>query len=170
MYTNQDWNFTAIAQYLYNGSGYSAIRLGDLLRAAYDRDLTVGGKPEEEAAAIDLSTLTGLGKIGQHYGVLSLSWTSLWKSKWDFSVLAIANFSDMSGFVKPTLSLRCLNYVTLSGGASFSWGRYDTEFADPVDLFKAYYPVPKVPPADLGIYVRPTMSLSLTASIGTTSF
>ncbi|MBE3064761.1 MAG: hypothetical protein IMZ69_07050 [Spirochaetes bacterium] len=165
MYTNQDWNFTAVGQYLYNGRGYSSISLGDILQAAYDR--TVGGQPTSEPK-LDISsiasTIAGMGKIGQHYGVISLGWTSLWDSKWDFSVLAIANFSDGSGFVKPTLSLRCLNYVTLSGGASFSWGGDGTEFADPAGLLAAITTV------DPGFVSKPTMSLSLNASIGTASF
>lgn len=166
MYTNQDWNFTAVGQYLYNGRGYSSVSLGDIMQAAVDRAL---GQPAGEPAlgfTSIASTLAGLGKIGQHYGVISLNWTSLWDSKWDFSVLAIANFSDMSGFVKPTLSLRCLSYVTLSGGASFSWGGDGTEFADPAGLLAAYSPLTYDP----GFVARPTMSLSLTASIGTTSF
>jgi hypothetical protein len=165
MYTNQDWNFTAIAQYLYNGGGYSDISLGDILQAAFDRQL--GGQPAGETSltyAGVASTIAGLGKIGQHYGVISLGWTSLWDSKWDFSVLALANFSDLSGMVKPTLSLRCLNYVTLSGGASFSWGGDNSEFADPKGLLEA------ITTGDLGFVARPTMSLSLTASIGGASF
>jgi hypothetical protein len=165
MYTNQDWNFTAVGQYLYNGRGYAALSLGDILQAAFDRSL--GGQPAGEPTltfSSIASTMAGLGKIGQHYGVISLGWTSLWDSKWDFSVLAIANFSDGSGFVKPTLSLRCLNYVTLSGGASFSWGGDNSEFADPKGLLASFQP------PDPAFVARPTMSLSLTASIGTASF
>jgi hypothetical protein len=165
MYTNQDWNFTAIGQYLYNGRGYSSISLGHILLAAHDR--IWGGQPDGEPDLSSIaSTIAGMGKIGQHYGVISLGWTSLWDSKWDFSVLAIANFSDGSGFVKPTLSLRCLNYVTLSGGASFSWGGDDTEFADPAGLLKAHTPLI----VDKDFVAGPTMSLSLNASIGTASF
>jgi hypothetical protein len=164
MYTNQDWNFTAVGQYLYNGRGYAALSLGDILEAAFDRTLgQPAGEPTLNISSI-ASTISGLGKIGQHYGVVSLGWTSLWDSKWDFSVLAIANFSDSSGFVKPTLSLRCLNYVTLSGGASFSWGGDGSEFADPAGILAA------VTTGDAGFVSRPTMSLSLNASIGTASF
>jgi hypothetical protein len=167
MYTNQDWNFTAIAQYLYNGGGYAGISLGDILQAAVDRSNPLNGQPAGEPSltyAGVASTIAGLGKIGQHYGVVSLGWTSLWDSKWDFSVLALANFSDMSGMVKPTLSLRCLSYVTLSGGASFSWGGDNSEFADPKGLLGA------ITTGDPGFVARPTMSLSLTASIGGASF
>jgi hypothetical protein len=167
MYTNQDWNFTAVGQYLYNGRGYSTLSLGDILQAAFDRSSPVNGQPAGEPTlniSSIASTIAGLGKIGQHYGVVSLGWTSLWDSKWDFSVLAIANFSDGSGFVKPSLSLRCFNYVTLSGGASFSWGGDGSEFADPAGILSA------VTTGDAGFVSRPTMSLSLNASIGTAPF
>ncbi len=164
LYTNQDWNFTAVGQYLYNGRGYAALSLGDILEAGFDRTLgQPAGEPTLNLSSI-ASSISGLGKIGQHYGVVSLGWTSLWDSKWDFSVLALANFSDGSGFVKPTLSLRCLNYVTLSGGASFSWGGDNSEFADPKGLLASFQP------PDPAFVARPTMSLSLTASIGTASF
>jgi hypothetical protein len=164
MYTNQDWNFTAVGQYLYNGRGYAALSLGDILHAAFDRTLgQPAGEPTLNSASI-ASTLAGLGKIGQHYGVVYLGWTSLWGSKWDFSVLAIANLSDGSGSVKPSLSLRCFNYVTLSGGASFSWGGDGSEFADPAGMLTA------LSAGNLSFMSKPTMSLSLNASIGTASF
>jgi hypothetical protein len=168
IYTNQDWNFTAVGQYLYNGSGYSAISLGDILQAVIDRSSPVNGQPAGEPM-LGLSslagTLGGLGKIGQHYAAVYLGWTSLWDSTWDFSVLAIENFSDLSGYVKPTLSFTCLNYVTLSGSASFSWGGSGTEFADPAGLISA------LRTGSIASFVaKPTMSLSLMASIGTTSF
>lgn len=156
MYSNQDWEFTAVGQYLYNGYGYDSLSLQDLLLAA-------------QAGAVSFSTLAstlgGLGRIGQHYAMGSLGWTSLWDSDWDFSVLAIANLSDGSGYVKPTVSLRCLSYVTLSGSASFSWGGSGTEFADPAGLVSALSTGSIV-----GFVSKPSMALSLTASIGTTSF
>ena len=164
MYSNQDWNFTAVGQYLYNGQGYGSLSLGDILRSAIDRTL---GQPAGEPAfgySSVASSLGGLGKIGQHYGVVYLWWTSLWGSTWNFSVLTIANFSDWSGYVKPTLSLLCFNYVTLSGSASFSWGGDGTEFADPAGLFTA------ISAGNLSFVSKPTMSLSLNASIGTASF
>lgn len=164
LYTNADWNFTAVGQYLYNGRGYASLTLRDILQATFDRAVSQpAGEPEISLTSI-AGTIGGLGKLGQHYGVVYLGWTSLWGSTWDFSVLAIANFSDGSGYVKPTLSFSCFNYVTLSGGASFSWGGEGTEFADPAGLVSAFS---RLNPAYQAL---PTMSLSLMASIGTTSF
>ncbi len=154
-YTNADANFTAVAQYLYNGYGYSSLSLGDLIQAI----LTVPG------ASSLAASLGGLGKIGQHYSVAYLGWTSLWDSDWNFSVLAIENFSDLSGYVKPTLSFSCFGYVTLSGSVSLSWGGEGTEFADPAGLVSA------IRAGTIGSFVaKPSLSLSLSASIGSTSF
>jgi hypothetical protein len=155
-YSNQDWNFTAVSQYLYNGAGYSSLSLGDILGAALAGTVSFSNLA---------GTLGGLGRIGQHYGVLYLGWTELWDSKWDFSVLAIENFSDWSGYVKPIVSFTFLNYVKLSAGASFSWGPNGSEFADPSGLVSA------LGTGSIATFVaRPTMSLSLTADIGSVSF
>jgi hypothetical protein len=155
IYTNADANFTAVAQYLYNGYGYSSLSLGDLIQAI----LTVPG------ASSLAASLGGLGKIGQHYAAAYLGWASLWDSDWDFSVLAIENFSDLSGYVKPTLSFSCFGYVTLSGSVSLSWGGEGTEFADPAGLVAAIREG-----TIAGFVAKPSLSLSLTASIGSTSF
>jgi hypothetical protein len=164
-YSNQDWNFTAVGQYLYNGGGYSSLSLGDILQAAIDRAVSQpAGEPTLGMASL-AGTLGGLGKIGQHYGVLYLGWTELWDSKWDLSVLAIENFSDWSGYVKPIVSFTFLNYVKLSAAASFSWGPGGSEFADPAGLVAA------MSTGSIATFVaKPTLSLSLTADIGSVGF
>jgi hypothetical protein len=164
-YSNQDWNFTAVGQYLYNGAGYASLSLGDILQAALDRAVSQpAGEPTLGIASL-AGTLGGLGKIGQHYGVLYLGWSELWDSKWDFSVLAIENFSDWSGYVKPIVSFTFLNYVKLSAAASFSWGPNGSEFADPSGLASA------MSTGTIATFVaKPTLSLSLTADIGSVSF
>jgi len=164
MYMNSDWNFTVVGQYLYNGQGYSTLTLGDLLQAVVDRTLSQpSGEPTLSYADL-VSSLSGLGKIGQHYGVVYLGWTELWDTKLDFSVLALANFSDLSGYVKPTLSFTCFNYVKLSCGPSFTWGGDGSEYADSAGLFSA------LAAGDFDYVTKPTVSLSITASFGTTSF
>jgi hypothetical protein len=165
IYTKADWNFTAVGQYLYNGRGYDSLTLGDLLEAGFDRAASQpAGEPAFGLASLAAS-LGGLGKIGRHYGVVYLGWTSLWDSDWDFSVLAIENFSDLSGYVKPTLSFTCFGYVKLSGSVSLSWGGEGTEFADPAGFAAA------IREGTIATFVaKPSLSLSLTASIGSTSF
>jgi len=166
MYTNSDRNFTAVGQYLYNGPGYSSLTLGDMLQAVLDRS-TPNGQPSGEPAfgyANLASSLGGLGRFSQHYGVVYLGWSSLWKSKVDFSLLAIANLNDGSGYVTPTVSFTCFNYVKLSASPSFSWGADGTEFADPAGLIAA------ISTGNMSFVPKPTVSLSLSASVGTVSF
>ena len=122
-YTNQDWNFTAVGQYLYNGGGYGSLSMGDILQAAIDRAVSQpAGEPELGLSSL-ASTLGGLGKIGQHYGVLYLGWTQLWDSDWDFSVLAIENFSDWSGYVKPIALLHVPELREAVGSGELLVGR-----------------------------------------------
>jgi len=163
-YTNDAGDFTVVGQYLYNGYGYGSLTLSDLLQATLDRAIVPNpGEPAWSFARL-ANSLGGLGKIGQHYGVVYLSWSELWKTDLGFSVLSIANFSDGSGYVQPTLSYTCLGYVTLSASTSFSWGGEGTEFADAAGLLKA------LSEGDLTYKGKPTMSFSLVASIGTKSF
>jgi hypothetical protein len=154
-YANDDGDFTAVGQYLYNGYGYASLTLSDLLQAV------LLGTVDYASLA---SSLGGLGKIGQHYGVVYLAWPGLWDTDLGFSVLSIANFSDGSGYVQPALSFPCLGYVTLSASASLSWGGEGTEFADPAGLIRA------LGEGDLAYQGKPSLSFSLTASIGTKSF
>ena len=166
MYANTDGNFTAVAQYLYNGPGYSSFTLGDVLQAVLDRS-TPNGQPGGEPAfgyANLASSLGGLGTFSQHYGVVYLGWSSPWKSKLDFSLLAIANFSDGSGYVTPTVSFTYFNFLKLSVSPRFSWGADGTEFADPAGLIAA------ISAGNTSFVPKPTVSLSLSASIGTVSF
>jgi len=165
IYSNADWNFTAVGQYLYNGRGYGSLTLGDLLEAGLDRVVSQpAGEPAFGLASLAAS-LGGLGKIGRHYAVAYLGWTSLWGSDWDVSVLAIENFSDLSGYVKPTVSFHCLGRVTLSGSVSLSWGGEGTEFADSAGLMAA------IREGTIATFVaKPSLSLSLSANIGSTAF
>jgi hypothetical protein len=166
MYTNQDWHLTAVAQYLYNGSGYGTVNLGDLLQTLKDRAMGTSqpeGEPTLSFAGL-LSSLGSLGKLGRHYGALYLGWSSIFDSDFGLSALALANFSDGSGYVKPTLSFSGLDHVTLSTSATFTWGGDGTEYADAAGLLGA------LAKQDFAYVTKPTMTLALDVSIATTSF
>ncbi|HEY9595413.1 MAG TPA: hypothetical protein VHE79_13110, partial [Spirochaetia bacterium] len=159
MYSNADWNFTFVTQYLYNGYGYNTLTTKDLLAATFSSVFSQSDL---------ISTLGGLGKIGQHYGVAYVSWTELWNTKLDFSVLSLMNFSDGSGYVQPTVSFTTFTYVKISGGISVSWGGTGTEYADPNGLATALLTGGT---AALASYSStPTLSFILTLSFGTVSF
>ena len=172
MYTNQDWNFTFVGQYLYNGQGYGTLSVQDILQAVMDR---AGGQPASEPtlnAASIASTFGGLGQIGMHYGVIYMSWTSIANSKADVSMLGIMNFSDGSGYVSPTVAFTMFTYLKLSVGASLSWGAAGTEFADPTGFSSSFRTINGQPnPGYNPDYVaKPTLALLLNASVGTGSF
>ncbi|HET6485218.1 MAG TPA: hypothetical protein VFH83_02290 [Spirochaetia bacterium] len=172
MYTNQDWNFTAVAQYLYNGQGYDTLSVQDILQAVIDRALgQPAGEPTLNTATL-ASDFTGLGQIGVHYGVIYLGFTSIANTKTDFSVLGIMNLSDGSGYVNPTVSFTMFTYVKLSLGASASWGAAGTEFADPTGFASTFPTINGQPnPSYNPNYVaKPTFALTLNASVGTGSF
>jgi hypothetical protein len=172
MYTNSDWNFTLVGQYLYNGAGYDSINSGDILLAVRDRGL--GQPPGEPAlsAATLFNYFSGLGKIGKHYGVLYASWTSIFDSKTDVSLLALANFSDGSGFVNPTVTVTMFTYVKVSGGVSLSWGGNGSEFADPTGFSSIFQTINGQPNPNYNPHyvAEPTMALTLNVSFGTTGF
>ncbi len=172
MYKNPDTNFTFVCQYLYNGQGYSSLSVQDIHQAMMDRAL---GRPAGEPAFTSASlanTLTGLGQIGEHYGALYFSWTSIANTKTDFSVLILSNLSDGSGYVNPTISYTMLIYVRLSLGASLSWGGTGTEYADPTGFASTFPTINGQPnPSYNPNYVaKPTLGLTLNVSIGTGSF
>ncbi len=172
MYSNADWNFTFVAQYLYNGAGYSSLTISDILTAFENRAV---GQPAGELA-LNPATLendfAGLGRIGQQYGVVLLSWTSIGSSKFDASILALANLSDGSGFINPTVTFTTSPYVKLSGGFSLSWGGTGTEYADPTGFASTFPTINGQPnPSYNPHYVaEPTLAVTLSASFGTVSF
>jgi hypothetical protein len=172
MYSNQTWNFTFVAQYLYNGMGYSSLTISDILQALQDR---ARGQPSGEPT-LDYSTLVndfaGLGKIGQQYGVMYVSLTSIFNTKLDASLLALANFSDGSGFVNPTISFTTLTYVKISGGVSLSWGANGTEYADPTGFSSTLPTINGQPNPDYNpnFVAEPTLAFTLSVSFGTVSF
>ncbi len=172
MYTNQDANFTFVGQYLYNGQGYATLSVQDILQAVIDR---VGGQPAGEPpldSGSIANTFGGLGRIGMHYGAVYLGWSSIANSKTGLSVLGIMNFSDGSGYISPTVSFTAFTYVKLSLGASLSWGATGTEFADPTGFASIFPTINGLPnPSYNPNYVaKPTLALTLKASIGTGSF
>ena len=88
---------------------------------------------------------------------------------------ALANFSDGSGYINPTVSVTTLTYVKISGGFSLSWGGAGTEFADPAGLI-SFFPTingqtnPYYIPGYNPLTAQPTLAFTLGLSFGTVSF
>ncbi len=115
MYTNSLEKLTLIGQYYYNGEGYTTSERERLLEEA-DALLSLLGNTASSAYLAPL-----LYQSGQHYGALSLSKQDLFIKNWNASILVLANLSDLSGFVMPSLSYTLMTYITLSLQPTFYW-------------------------------------------------
>jgi hypothetical protein len=115
MYTNSLEKLTIIGQYYYNGEGYTTSERERLLEEA-DALLSLLGSSASSAYLAPL-----LYQSGQHYGALSLSKQDLFIKNWNASILVLANLSDLSGFVVPTLSYTLMSHITLSLQPTFYW-------------------------------------------------
>jgi hypothetical protein len=107
-----------MGQYLFNGEGQNL----DLLSM---KDLyAYYGYNAKNADRI---------KFGSHYAFASISDSKLLspaigKDKLSASVIAIANLSDLSGYVMPSLSWTFFDYMILKVGATFSFGEEGDEY------------------------------------------
>ncbi len=126
LYSDQNNNFTAIAQYYYNGESYS-----DADRTKNIDALTA--LVEVPPPGYTKDAIIALGKLaasfsGQHYGAANLSLSEIAGSDFSFSVMGIMNFSDISGLAQPTLSLEISDYLKLSIFSTFIFGADNTEY------------------------------------------
>lgn len=156
-YTNSDIDLTIVGQYYYNGDTYSDAERRDLIAEAKAALPAIQATLGEDSSSAD-SLLAGLlVGTGRHYAALSVSKTELFTEDLSASVVALANLSDLSGLVKPTLSWEPFSKMTLSAGATFYWS---TDA-----LWGA---------GDDGEYVvlagGPAVTLTLSASLGAGSF
>jgi hypothetical protein len=130
LYSSPKDYVTAIAQYYYNGEGYSDATRSTLISDAKTAlaSATIGGNT---ASVAKLSAaLAGLVYgSGQHYAAMSFSKNRLIGKYISASVIAVANLSDGSGFVKPAISWVPLDYLTLSLSPLFVFGPADGEYA-----------------------------------------
>ncbi len=126
LYNDQNNNITVIAQYYYNGEGYS------------DSDRTTlfnsfKSQPAPIQAAILLAIANGSIKdfplfTGQHYAAANLSFSEIGGSDFSASATGIMNISDLSGLVQPSLSWEIADYLTLTFSTTFGFGADNTEY------------------------------------------
>ena len=130
LYSSPKDYVTGIAQYYYNGEGYSDANRSTLIANAKTA-LTSATISSDAASVAKLSA--ALGSLaygsGQHYAALSLSKSQLIGKYISASVIAVANLSDGSGIVKPSISWVPLDYITLSLSPLFVFGPADGEYA-----------------------------------------
>ncbi|MCX7025907.1 MAG: hypothetical protein NT061_00130 [Spirochaetes bacterium] len=127
LYSSPKDNITAIAQYYYNGEGYSDSSRTTLVADANAVLVAVASSPTNYAKVSQ--ALAGLiYGSGQHYAALSFSKSKLIGDDVSASVIAVANLSDGSGIVKPNISWAPLDYLTLSLSPLFVFGPTDGEY------------------------------------------
>ena len=105
-YRNPDWDIVLVAQYYYNGQAYEDGQLPALALQAL-----------EEGAI----TSTDILYPGRHYLAAGLSWFELLDSRFTFSLLYLANFSDGSGLINPSLSWAPIEYLSFTTGLRITY-------------------------------------------------
>jgi len=118
-YDNTDLYFNAFAQYYYNGMGYD--RMDAVSKAA------VAHLASGDLTVVDIFAMAA-GFTGKHYVALSLSESFVKDSKVSVGTVLIANLSDYSGTVKPSVTIKITDEIRLSVDTSVSYGGDNTQF------------------------------------------
>lgn len=126
IYNDQNNNISAIGQYFYNGEGYSDTDRGALYSSYLAQSPVV-------QKMILYSIATGSIRdfpifTGQHYGAASIRFSDIGSSDFSASALGILNISDLSGYVRPSVSWQIADYLQLALYTSFGFGAADSEY------------------------------------------
>jgi hypothetical protein len=105
-------------QYLYNGEGYSD------LAVLKDNPLGVGAL----VGSGEIS-FTDLMNTGRHYAAANVGWAGIFDSDFSLQAFWLHNFSDMSGYVSPSLSVTLFDQVSLSVSAPYRYGDEGDEYS-----------------------------------------
>ena len=115
------------AQYYYNPLGYPDSSALAPARAALRPPGAAGAPPGGlRPEVVDLLF------FGRHYAGASAAWNGIAESDLGASVFWLANLSDGSGIVRPSLTWQALDYARLSLGASLGYGTEATEYGERV--------------------------------------
>jgi hypothetical protein len=144
-YTNSERYLTIALAYMYNGEAQKNVDAAEAL-AYYEANID----------RVDRI------KFGTHYAFASISKTDILpdtfgSDKLSASLIAIANLSDMSGIVMPSLTWTFFDYMSLKTGFSFNFGEAGDEYVT--------YGVG----SDYGA-TEPGVALNLLLTVGTGSF
>lgn len=126
IYNDQDSNITVVGQYYYNGEGYSESERSSAIT-------TLNALLALPLLDSQKHRLNALGKAfaygsGMHYAAANLSYSEIGGSRLSASILGLANLSDFSGLVQPSLSWKIADRLKLTGSALFFYGGPETEY------------------------------------------
>ena len=111
------YNIMIIAQYMYNGQGYT------------DPDFLT-------RQTTGITALVGTGKLsfsdlsytGQHYGAVSVNWSKLFTSDFNLGCLWVGNLADGSGIITPFLGWDISDELSLTFKTGFKYGETGDEY------------------------------------------
>lgn len=116
-----DSSVSFFGQYLYNGEGYS------------DPAILQNNQPGIGAllGAGDL-TVADLMSPGVHYVAVNAGWNGIFGSDFTLQAFWTQNFTDMSGYVSPAVSVDIIDYISLRVSVRYQFGEEGDEFS-PID-------------------------------------
>ncbi|MFA6507931.1 MAG: hypothetical protein WCT14_17645 [Treponemataceae bacterium] len=118
-YVNSTENINAFFQYFYNGDGYEDADRKSLISQARTALSVAPTASVSETLTLALKGL--IYQSGKHYAGAYLSKAEAGSTKLTLSILAIANLSDLSGFVQPSVSWEFFERCYLAFSPSFYW-------------------------------------------------
>ena len=121
-----DSSLNFVGQYLYNGEGYDDPSILS--------DNTAGIGALLGSGSLVVSDLINSGR---HYAAVSGAWNGIFGSELSLRLFWIQNFSDMSGFVTPTLSYKIIDGVNLSLQVPYRYGDVGDEYTPTGDGLSA---------------------------------
>lgn len=146
-YTADDGKLAILAQYYYNGEGQEGVTAAEAYAHYY---------PSNTAEADALSFAT-------HYAGLSISRSEFLSEDLTVALYAVADLSDLSGFVVPSATWKFSDYFNVKLSAAFDFGDSGDEYLLMGPDFRSF--------AKTGAFAtKPGVALSLLATLGTGSF
>ncbi len=130
MYSDGNRNLNLLGQYYYNGEGYPMDDREDLVSTGIQAldNLKAANSVLQATFAQALAGL--IYGSGRHYAAASLSKGELFGNEdLSISMIAIANLSDLSGILRPSLSWKLADKISLNFSPTFVFGPEDGEYA-----------------------------------------
>lgn len=173
-------SLSVIAQYLYDGRAQANLSLDDAASAIAER--MDPRYPEADDPSISLSDPSGMAaalsrfgmRLSRHYGAVSVNAGEIFGSDVSLSAFCMANLFDLSGWVKPQVSWKIFDRLSLNAWGSFSFGDGGDEYTNFGGIAKALQgiSVSGMPPviSYTEASLTPTMELGISLSLGSGSF
>ncbi|TXT42671.1 MAG: hypothetical protein FD137_2066 [Spirochaetes bacterium] len=129
LYSNRDKNLSVIAQYFFNGEGYAPALRDSLIADGKTAIANAGGPDSSLGKGLSAGLAGLLLGSGQHYAALNLSKGEVFGEDLSVSLLALANLSDLSGIVKPSLAWSVTENFSLTASPTFFFGPEEGEYS-----------------------------------------